>query len=231
MVRNLTNLTKDINEKKLLIPHFKKYIISSIRNYHHYPFIVEYNGNYIISPSRLWIGCKLLHYSYHKDRINNELAEKYEAESMLEIEKQLNKYGVVIVGKEIKPKKQGDFEIDLLGYYNEYILIIESKSFHPSPFFMMRKNRRYNNQFKDKLERIDGIKSWIFNELNNTKPKMGKICLYVYDNRNKMPSEIIFPEEFRNIDQSKILYLYISQIKEYFEENRKDIIQVWYGDL
>lgn len=231
VVRDLTNLTKDINEGMLLIPPFKEYIISSIRNYHHYPFIIEYNGNFIISPSRLWMGYRLLHYSLHKDRINHELAKKYEVESMLEIEKRLKKYGVVIIGKEIKAKKQGDFEIDLLGYYNEYILIIESKSFHPSPFFMMRKNRRYNDQFKDKMKRIEKIKSWIFNELNNTKPKMGKICAYIYDNHNKTPSEIIFPEKFRNIDQSKIIYLYITQIKEYYEFNRRNIIQVWFGDL
>ena len=58
-----------------------------------------------------------------------------------------------------------------------------------------------------------------------------KISLNIYDNHNKIPSEIIFPQEFRNIDQNKILYLYITQIKEFHEINRKDIIQVWYGDL
>ncbi len=231
VVRNLTNLTKDINEGKLLIPPFQKYIISSIMNCHLYPFIVEYNGTYIISPSRLWMGYRLLHYSLHKERINHELAKKYEVESMLEIEKRLKKYGVVIIGKEIKAKKQGNFEIDLLGYYNEYILIIESKSFHPSPFFMMRKNRRYNGQFKDKLKRIDKIKSWIFNELNKAKPKIENICVYAYDINKKMPSEIKLPKKFYKIDRSKILYLYITQIKEFHETNRKDIIQVWLGDL
>ncbi len=45
-----------------------------------------------------------------------------------------------------------------------------------------------------------------------------------------MPSEILFPMKYHKIDQNKILYLYITQIKEYHEENR-DIIQIWYGDL
>jgi len=231
VVRDLNKLTEDIYQGKLLIPLFQEYIISSTRNYHHYPFIIEYNGNFIISPSRLWIGYRLLHYSLHKNRINNELAKKYEEESLLEIEKRLKKYGVVIIGKEIKPTKQGGFEIDLIGYYNEYILIIECKSFHPSPFFMMRKNRRYYDQFKDKLERIEKIKVWIFDELNRTKPKMGNIRVNVYDTHNKKPSEIIFPMKYHKINQSKILYLYITQIKECHEENRSDIIQVWYGDL
>ena len=81
------------------------------------------------------------------------------------------------------------------------------------------------------MERIEKIKSWIFDKLNNTKPKIGNIRVYVYDNRNKRPSEIIVPMKYCKIDKSKILYLYITQIKEYHEENRNDIIQVWYGDL
>jgi hypothetical protein len=177
------------------------------------------------------MGYRLLYYALHKDRINNEMAKKYEKESMMEIEKRLKKHGVVIIGKEIKPKKQGSFEIDLIGYYNEYILIIECKSFHPSPFFMMRKNRRYTDQFKDKLDRIERIKGWIFNELHSTSPKREKISIYIYDAHNKEPSEVVFPMKYFKIDQNKILYLYITQIKEYYEENRNDIIQVWYGDL
>jgi len=231
VVRDLYKLAEDINQGKLLIPPFQEYIISSSRIYHHYPFIIEYNGNFIISPSRLLIGYKLLHYAFNKDRINDELAKKYEKESMLEIEKRLKKHGVEIIGKEIKPKKQGGFEIDIIGYYNEYILIIECKSFHPSPFFMMRKNRRYNNQFKDKLKRIEKIKAWIFDKLNNIRPKMGNIKVDVYDDKNKKPLEIEFPMRYHKINQNKILYLYITEIKEYHEESRNDIIQVWYGDL
>ncbi len=231
VVRDLYKLAEDINQGKLLIPPFQEYIISSSRIYHHYPFIIEYNGNLIISPSRLLIGYKLLHYAFNKDRINDELAKKYEKESMLEIEKRLKKHGVEIIGKEIKPKKQGGFEIDLIGYYNEYILIIECKSFHPSPFFMMRKNRRYNNQFKDKLKRIEKIKAWIFDKLNNIRLKMGNIKVDVYDDKNKKPLEIEFPMRYHKINQNKILYLYITEIKEYHEESRNDIIQIWYGDL
>ena len=96
---------------------------------------------------------------------------------------------------------------------------------------MMRKNRRYNDQFKDKLKRIDKIKSWIFNELNKAKPQMEIICVYAYDIKKKMPSEVKLPKKFYKIDRSKILYLYITQIKEFHETNRKDIIQVWLGDL
>ncbi len=231
VVRELNKLTEDINQGKLLIPPFQEYIISSSQNYHHYPFIIEYNGNFIISPSRLWIGYRLLHYALHKNKINDELAKKYEEDSMLETEKSLKKNGVVIIGKEIKPRKQGDFEIDFIGYYNEFILIIECKSFHPSPFFMMRKNRRYNDQFKDKLDRIAKIKAWIFDKLNIIRQKRGEISIYVYDDYNKKPSEIKFPMKYHKIDQSKIIYLYITQIKEYHEENRDNIIQVWYGDL
>ena len=170
VVRDLNNLTNDINQERLLIPPFQEYIISSSRNHHQYPFIVEYNSNFIISPSRLWMGYRLLHYALHKDRINDEMAKKYEKESMLEIEKRLKKNGIVIVGKEINTSKKG-VELDLIGYYNEYILIIESKSFHPTPFFMMRKNRRYIDQFKKKLNNIERIKDWMFSKLSNISPK------------------------------------------------------------
>ena len=230
VVRDLNNLTNDINQGRLLIPPFQEFIISSSRNHHQYPFIVEYKSNFIISPSRLWMGYRLLHYALHKDRINDEMAKKYEKESMLEIEKRLEKEGVVIVGKEINTSKKG-VELDLIGYYNEYILIIECKGFHPSPFFMMRKNRRYNYQFKKKLKNIEMIKEWLFSKMNNGRPKKGKIRINVYDAHNKKPSEIIFPMKYHKIDQNKILYLYITQVKEYHEENRNDIIQVWYGDL
>lgn len=230
VVRDLSNLTNDINQGRLLIPPFQEYIISSSRNHHQYPFIVEYNSKFIISPSRLWMGYRLLHYALHKDRINDEMARKYEKESMLEIEKRLKKNGIVIIGKEINTSKKG-VELDLIGYYNEYILIIECKGFHPSPFFMMRKNRRYNNQFKKKFENIERIKEWMFSKLNNARPKKGKIRINVYDAHKKKPSEIIFPMKYHKINQNKILYLYITQVKEYHEENRNDMIQVWYGDL
>ncbi|KKL14799.1 hypothetical protein LCGC14_2512060, partial [marine sediment metagenome] len=231
VVRDLSKLTEDINKEKLLIPPFQEYIITSNRNYQRYPFIVEYNGNFIISPNRLWMGYRLLDYALRKNRINNDLAQKYEVESMIEIEKRLKRNGVVIIGKEIKPSKHGGFEIDILGYYNEYILIIECKSFHPSPFFMMRKNRRYNDQFKDKLKRFDKIKTWIVDQLNKQCPTMEKIRIGVYDSQNKKPSEIFFPYKYHTIDQSNILYLYITQIKEYHEVNHTNFIQLWYGDL
>ena len=230
VVRDFNKLTEDIIQEKLLIPPFKEHIITSSRNYHHYPFIVKYNGNFIISPSRMWMGYRLLHYALQKDRINNELASKYEKELLLEIEKRLKKHNVVIVGKEVHTCKKG-IELDLIGYYNEYVLIVECKSFHPSPFFMMRKNRRYNDQFRRKIKNIEKIKEWMFKNLYKNSPKKGKIRIYVYDTRNKKPSEIIFPIKYYKIDQSKILYLYITQIKEYHEENRGDIIQVCYGDL
>ena len=96
---------------------------------------------------------------------------------------------------------------------------------------MRRKNRRYNNQFIKKFENIERIKEWMCSKLNNTRPKKGKIRINVYDAHKKKPSEIIFPIKYHKIDQNEILYLYITQIKEYHEENRNDMIQVWYGDL
>ncbi|MFW9972817.1 MAG: hypothetical protein ACFFDF_21705 [Candidatus Odinarchaeota archaeon] len=230
VVRDLSNFTNDINQRRLLIPPFQEYIISSSRNLHQYPFIVEYNNKFIISPSRLWMGYRLLHYALHKDRINDEMAEKYEKESMIEIEKRLKKKKIAIVGKEINTSKKG-IELDLIGYYKEYVLIIECKGFHPSPFFMMRKNRRYSDQFMKKFEKIERIKEWMFSKLSNTQPKKGKIRISVYDADKKKPSEIIFPMKYHKIGQNKILYLYITQIKEYHEENNSDMIQVWYGDL
>ena len=230
VVRDLKSITDDINQGRLLIPPFQDSIISSIRNYHNYPFIIEYNRNFIISPSRLWIGYRLLHYALHKDRINNDLARKYEKESMIEIENRLKKHGVIIIGKEIHTSKKG-IELDLIGYYKEYVLIIECKSFHPSPFFMMRKNRRYNDQFRRKLKNIEKIKRWMFEKMSDIHPNKGKLRIFGYDTKIKKPSELIFPIKYHKIDKSKILYLYITQIKEYYEENRGDIIQVWYGDI
>lgn len=229
-VRDFNELTNEIMQESLLIPLFKEHIITSSQNYHHYPFIVKYKGKYIISPSRMWMGYRLLHYALHKDRINNDLARKYEKELLFEIERRLKKHNVVIVGKEVHTSKKG-IELDLIGYYDEYVLIIEGKSFHPSPFFMMRKNRRYYGQFKRKIKNIEKIRKWMFTNLNKNQPKKGKIRIHVYDAKNRKLSEIIFPLKYYRIDQSKILYLYISQLKEYHEKIREDIIQVWYGDL
>ena len=231
IVRDLTKLTDDINTGKLAIPPFKDYIISSKRKFHDYPFIIEYNSNFIISPIRLWIGQKLLHYALNKDKINGDLAKKYEIEAMNEIEKRLKNHRIQILGREIKPSKQKGFEIDFIGCYRENILIIECKSFHPSPFFMMRKSRRYNNQFKDKMKRIDKIKTWISNELSKSRTSNGNIIVNVYDQKNKKPTNLKFPSRYHKINQKKILYLYITQIKEYYEQIRDDVIQVWYEDL
>ncbi len=137
---------------------------------------------------------------------------------------------MIIVGKELHISKK-DVELDLIGYQKDYILIIECKGFHPSPFFMMRKNRRYNDQFKKKLKNIKRIREWMFKNLNDNTPKEGKIRINTYDSYKKAPSEIIFPMKYHKINFNKILYIYITQIKEYHEENRSDIIQVWYGDL
>ncbi|MFW9873850.1 MAG: hypothetical protein ACFFG0_12150 [Candidatus Thorarchaeota archaeon] len=230
VVRDLINLTNDINQGRLPILLFQEYIISSSKNPHQYPLIIEYHGIFIISPIRLWMGYRLLHYALHKDRINDEMAKKYEKESINEIEKRLKKNGITIIGKEINTSKKG-FELDLIGYFNEYVLIIECKGFHPSPFFMMRKNRRYGDQFMKKFEKIEKIKVWMCSKLNKTKSKKGKIGISVYDAHKKQPSEIIFPFKYHKIDHNKILYLYITQIKEYYEVNKSDMIQVWYGDL
>jgi len=81
------------------------------------------------------------------------------------------------------------------------------------------------------LKRIEKIKAWIYEKLNNTRPRMGDISVSVYDYNDKKPSEIIFPMKYHKINQNKILYLYITQIKEYYEINRNNIIQVRYGDL
>jgi len=231
VVRDLNKLTEDLNAGKLVIPPFKDYIISSRRNLHTYPFIIEYNNNFIISPSRIWMGYRLLHYALNKDKINTELAKKYEKEAMIDIEKRLRKKGVEILGKEIKPSKNKGVEIDFIGCFCEYILIIEIKSFHPSPFFIMRKNRRYNDQFKEKLIKIDNTKTWIIDILCRPSSKDRNIIVDVYDQKNREPTKIEFPYRYHNINQDKILYLYITQIKEYFEQSRNDIIQVWFEDL
>lgn len=230
IVRNLDAFVSDITRGGLLIPPLEEYIISSSKNPQKYPIIVEYNGKYIISPLRLWMGYRILHYAVDKDRINSELAEKYERESLIQTEKRLRMHGVVIVGKGISTSKKG-FELDFIGYYKDFIFIIECKSFHPSPFFIMRKKRRYKNQFRKKVEKIDRISKWIFSKLSVTIPKKGKIRVNVYNPYKKCGSEIIFPMKYHKIDRNKILYLYISQLKEYHQHNRNDLIQVWIGDL
>ena len=78
---------------------------------------------------------------------------------------------------------------------------------------------------------LTSIKEWIFSKLNDARPKKGRIRIPVYDTHNKKPSEILFPLKYHKVDQNKILYLYITEIKEYHEGISNEIIQVWYGDL
>ncbi|MBD3211071.1 MAG: hypothetical protein GF311_00560 [Candidatus Lokiarchaeota archaeon] len=232
IIRDLNQLKMDIKRGMLLIPLFESEIITNPRNIHDYPFIVEYNGNFIISPSRIWIAYRLLHYALNQNRINTELAIKYENESMREIKSKLKSHGVKIIGEEIKKKKKGSFEIDLLGYYKNYILIIECKGFHPSPFFMLRSNRRYNDQFQKKIDKSKEIKKWIYENLKHGNIKNDKIEVNAYDEKRKSPIKLKFPKKFNNINKEKLIYLYITQIKEYFEmDDDNNVIQVWFGDL
>jgi len=230
IVRNITQLNQDLSQEKLLIPLFKDYLISSTKNFHQYPFIIEFGGNFIITPIRLWIGYRLLHYALNKDKINSDLARKYEDESMQVIENKLKEHGVEIFGKEIKTSKKGN-EIDLFGCYQDFILIIECKGFHPSPFFMMRKSRRFNDQFLEKMKIVDKLKNWIVSSLTNLKSRYEYIELTVYDNKNKEQIKLKIPQKYCEIDRDKILYLYITQIKEFHPQTRDDVIQCWSGDL
>ena len=230
IVRDLNGFYDDIVQENLLVPPLEDFVIASPKNPRNYPFIVKFKRKFIVSPVRLWIGYRLLHYALDKNRINNEMAKKYENESMIEIEDRLIKRGVVIVGKEIFTTKKG-VELDLIGYCEDLILIIECKSFHPSPFFMMRRNRRYNNQFKRKIRKVERIKNWIFTKLTDSIPNDGEIKIDVYNHYEKCPAKLVFPMKYHKIDRNRIYYLYITQIKEYHEYHRNDLIQVWSGDL
>ena len=71
----------------------------------------------------------------------------------------------------------------------------------------------------------------MISQLNDVKPREGEIRINVFDPHLKKPSEIVFPIKYFKSTKNQILYIYVTQIKEYYEENRNDMIHIWYGDL
>lgn len=135
----------------------------------------------------------------------------------------------------ISDKKNATFEFDIMAVYNNYILAIECKSFHPTAFYHLTDaiNRReervknYNNQFKEKIQ------PWFIKNLKN-KSKSG------YININCRSKEIgaiktkkytlNLEDRFENIEDKQIIGLFVTQYKEYFK-GYLEIFQIHYEDL
>ncbi len=129
------------------------------------------------------------------------------------------------------------FEADIIGIYNDYILIIECRSFYPHPFMFLlnnkKKNKRWNKFFKSENQFKSKIKPWLMSQLRRS-PKKGYISVECtqFDLLIKKSNKFImnFLKNFHNISQNRIIGLYITQLDECFR-GKYETDQIYYKNL
>ena len=241
IIKSFKELKKDFPQiiwDDLLYYH----IISSQSNPMSFPLLIEYKGTIAITPTRLKIAYELMFEAFVHNAISNRLSKAYEntfQEKVLEILRKNNFLVIDPINAEkwtnIIDKKKNTFEFDILGIYQDYIFIVECKSFHPSAFYRLSEARlrrkcqldHFKTQFNNK------IKPWLISKLK-TKPKNEYIAIksrkwYQTDNKYK-PYIIKIPKEFYNIGEKKLIGLYITQLNECFKDN-SEIIQIYCEEI
>ena len=224
-------------------PEILYYIfVSSQKNPMSFPLLVEFGNEIYVSPTRLKIALRLIKQKLMHKLESNFLSKNFEIEFQNSVLSILKNKGIKVedpISKleliNLKDKKNDTFEFDILGYDEENIYIIECKSFHPHPFYMLKENRerrklnlkRFVSQFSEK------IKPWLINGLNN-KPLNGRISIQCYQKDIRTdkgnPFQFSLPERFMNIAPKKIIGLYITQLNEIFPDIQT-VHQLYYKDI
>ncbi len=216
---------------------FNLLLISSQFNPVSFPFLVKLRGDVYILPYRTRLAYIFMNEKLNHLKNHNELSKQYELRFQNLVSDILSRNGVEIKDTisnieriNIINKKSNTFEIDILGTFGDKILIIECKSIRMTPFYNLipyRKNREsqilhFNSQFTDR------IKPWI---LENFKKKTNSKYIEI-ECRKLFTNKIVlnFPEIFHNIQEEKILGLYITQLNERFK-NRLDIKQIYFKNI
>ncbi len=239
---NLEQLRQDIKNIPWSLEIFYYIFVSSQKNPMSFPLLIEFGNEVYVSPTRLKIALKLIKQKLLHTHESNFLSQNFEIEFQNKVLSILKNKGIKTEDPisnleliNLKNKKKGTFEIDILGYDEENIYIIECKSFHPHPFYMLKENRerrklnlkRFNSQFSDK------IKPWLINGLNN-KPLNGHITIQCYQEEIRTKKGYSFqfslPEIFMNISPKKIIGFYITQLNEIFPDIQS-VHQLYYKDI
>lgn len=235
--RTLSELKYDLKNLpwyENLLPYF---IISSQVNPMSFPLLVQFNNIIIITPSRLEIVTLLMYEKINHKKIHKKLHNEFEKVFQEKVKNFFEEIGVIVVdpiNKEcwtnIMDKKKNNFEFDLLGLYEDNILIIECKSFRPAPFYHLKEYQerrkkqfvRFERQFNEK------IKPWLMNCLKNgNKKEYLEINCY---KKNSGPITLHIPEKYSNASVNNIFGLYITQLNEYFK-CESNIIQIYFYDI
>ena len=228
-----------------LIPEGYYLIVASKSNPMSIPLLIQFKNEIIITPTRLRLVKVLMRENLRHKKISINISKESEIKFQGIIEEILIKNKVNIIDPITNTKwinirkKSGSFafEADIIGIYNEYILIIECRSFYPHPFMFLLNNKEKNkrldkfikseNQFKSK------IKPWLMSELRKP-PKRGYFSVECsqFDILNKNSNKYImnFPNNFHNISQERIVGLYITQLDECFR-GKYEIDQIYYKNL
>ena len=228
-----------------LIPEGYFLIVASKSNPMSIPLLIQYKNEIIITPTRLRLAKVLMRENLRHKKISINISKESEIKFQGIIEEILIKNKVNIIDLITNTKwinirrKLGPFafEADIIGIYNEYILIIECRSFYPHPFMFLLNNKEKNkrldkfikseNQFKFK------IKPWLMSELRKP-PKRGYFSVECSQLNilNKKSNKYImnFPNSFHNISQERIVGLYITQLDECFR-GKYETDQIYYKNL
>ncbi|MHA1232612.1 MAG: hypothetical protein ACTSPQ_18425 [Candidatus Helarchaeota archaeon] len=238
----LNQLKKDTSKIKWT-NNLENHIITSKFNPMSFPMLINIEGNsIIITPTRLKIAREMMFERFSHNIIHKFLSIKSERMFLKEILNKLKSLNCIFkdpknnkIWINISDKKRSTFEFDVLAIFNKNIFIIESKSFHPSPFYYLknavyqRKERvaHFNKQFTKK------IKPWILKHLqenNNGNYIRIKCRIKNIDKHKSEKCEINIPKLFNNIADVNIIGLFITQYKEYFL-GFPQIYQIYIDDL
>ena len=241
-ITNLSQLKRDLKNIPWSFEIFYYLFVSSQKNPMSFPLLIEFGKEIFVSPTRLKIALRLMKQKLLHTQVSNFLSSNFEIEFQNNVVSSLKNKGIETEDPfshcdliNLLDKKKGKFEIDILGYDEENIYIIECKSFHPHPFYMLKENRgrrkknltRFNSQF------TDNIKPWLINKLKNDSLN-GRIVIDCYqkDIRNKKGNSFQFslPERFQDILPEKIFGLYITQLNEFFPDVQT-VQQIYYKYL
>ncbi|HDZ18081.1 MAG TPA: hypothetical protein ENH75_07325 [archaeon] len=190
--------------------------VSSQKNPMSFPLFVEFGNEIYISPTRLRIALRLIKQKLIHAHESNFLSKNFEIEFQKKVVSILKDKGIETEDPisnieliNLKDKKNDTFEIDILGYDEENIYIIECKSFHPHPFYMLKegRGRRKLNLKRFSSKFTENIKPWLINRLN-IKPINGSITIQCYQQeirtKKGRPFQFSLPERFMNISPKKI---------------------------
>ncbi len=233
IVKKMEDLRKELSHIKW-DETLKRYIITSKSNPLSFPLLIKYKNDIVITPTRLKIAYEMMFEYFVHNMISSTLSRIYEENFQNTVKDRLKDCFDLCTWENIIDKKTNTFEIDIIGYKEDYIIVIECKSFHPTPFFHLKDARkRREKQFNHYSHKFNSnIKPWLVESLKN-KPKKGFVkinCRKIMKNRKSNKYVLNFPDKFHLVDENHILGLYITQINESFTSS-SNIIQVYFEEL